>query len=142
MPFAEDMRQADDHEQRIRALEALVFLVPVEVYKHISSTGQNEVLVLDEPAYVYGWFLSNVNSAIPNYLKLFDKATAPVLGSDTPRMTVGIPEGSSANNEYSHGIKFDTGLGFALDSDPADAGSTGVIAEEVIVNLMYLPQSG
>ena len=131
-------RTLHDHETRIRTLEALTMLPPTETYKLISTASDNEHVILAEPGLVFGYFLSNVVSEAPAYIKLYNKITAPVLGTDVPQLTIAIPEGSSANNEYAHGIIFDVGIGIALSVDPDDAGTGQVAAEEVIVNLFYL----
>lgn len=85
---------------------------------------------------VGGWYLFN-NASSPRYVKLYNKATGPTVGSDTPKMTIGIPANSAANVEYSKGIYFDTGIGWAATTGVADADTGAPGANEVIGNLLY-----
>jgi hypothetical protein len=81
---------------------------------------------------------SNVNAA-PRYLKLYNKASAPSVGSDTPVHTFIIPgntDGAGTNIPVpACGLEFTTGIALALTTEATDAGSTGVAANEIVVNL-------
>jgi hypothetical protein len=83
---------------------------------------------------------SNVNAAA-RYLKLYDKASAPTVGTDVPVATFIIPgntAGAGTNIPLStYGMLFSTGIAFALTVEATDAGSTGVAASEIVVNYGY-----
>lgn len=64
----------------------------------------------------------------------FDKATPPVVGTDTARWTVYLPALTPANRVYPTGIRFPTGLTFALVADDAPGLMSGDIRE---LNLGY-----
>jgi hypothetical protein len=70
------------------------------------------------------------------YLKLYDKATAPTVGTDTPRKTIHIPASSSFNfelNDY-----FSKGIGYALTGAAADADTTALLAGDILaLNIDY-----
>lgn len=85
---------------------------------------------------VYGWYLFN-NASSPRYVKLYNKASAPTVGTDTPLVTIGIPANSAANVEYTTGITFDTGIGWAATTAVADSDTGAPGANEVIANLFY-----
>lgn len=73
------------------------------------------------------------------YLKLYNKATAPVCGTDTPLWTVPVPfaSGNAAGGfvlPLGGGLKFPSGLGFCITSGIAD-NNTGAAAAGVVVNL-------
>lgn len=85
---------------------------------------------------VGGWYAYNANASV-RYLKLYNKATSPTVGSDTPVMTIPIPAGAAANVEFGNGINFATGIGYATTTGVADADTGAVAANEIIINLFY-----
>jgi len=85
---------------------------------------------------VYGWYLYNAASSV-RYVKFYNKATAPTVGTDTPVMTVPIPQLSAANVEYNVGIAFATGIGIGATTGVADNDTGAPGANEVIVDIFY-----
>lgn len=107
--------------------------------KLISAATTNATSVKGSAGQVFGWFVSNTNAA-PRYLKLYNKATAPTVGTDTPLMTILIPgnaNGAGAVVEFTNGIVFSTGIALALTTGVSDADTTSVGASEIVVNLLY-----
>ena len=102
----------------------------------ISAATTNATNVKASGGQVYGWLVSNTNAAA-RYLKLYNKATAPTVGTDTPAMTILIPAGAAPPVEFSTGISFSTGIGFALTTGVADADTAAVSANEHVVHLFY-----
>ena len=80
--------------------------------------------------------VNNTNAAA-RYLKLYNKATAPVVGTDVPVATFALPAVNGINMEFSAGLAFPLGLGIGLTTGSADNNSTGVTAGESIVTLSY-----
>lgn len=85
-----------------------------------------------------------LTSIYPIYLKLYDKATAPVVGTDIPRLTLPLTSDTAYNGaalvaapsafEFSFsdvGITFFNGIAYALTKLPADADTTAIIAGDV-----------
>lgn len=69
------------------------------------------------------------NAATWAYLKLFNKASAPTPGTDTPLLQVAIPPGGTANFGASDiGIPFGTGIAVALTAGAALLDSTALAA--------------
>ena len=99
----------------------------------LDETGK---LIKGSAGQVYGWFLYN-NAATTRYVKFYNKATAPTVGTDTPVMTVPIPAGSGANVEYNVGIAFATGIGVGATATVADNSTSAPDANDVIVNIFY-----
>ena len=89
------------------------------------------------PGQVYGWYFYN-NASSTRYIKLYDKATAPVLASDTPLMTIPMPAGAAANVFNLHGIPFTNGIGWAATTGVADNDTGAPAANDVIANLYYV----
>lgn len=93
--------------------------------------------IKDSAGQIGGWYFYN-NSVNTIYVKLYNKATAPVLASDTPKMTIPIPAGSAANIEFTNGIEFDTGIGWATTTGVADDDTGAPAGNDLIANLLYI----
>jgi hypothetical protein len=107
-------------------------------YHLVSAASTNATSVKASAGQIYMITASNVNAA-PRYLKLYNKASAPSVGSDTPVHTFIIPgntDGAGTNIPVpACGLEFTTGIALALTTEATDAGSTGVAANEIVVNL-------
>jgi hypothetical protein len=80
--------------------------------------------------------VNNTNAAA-RYLKLYNKATAPTVGTDVPVLTIPLAATSANHISYPGGVKFATGIGFALTTGIADADTAAVSANEHVVNVIY-----
>lgn len=80
----------------------------------------------------------NTNAAV-RYLKLYNKATAPTVGTDTPVLTIPLPPTSIVNFSYPNGgFYFSTGIAYALTTGAADADTGAVGAADILgLNLAY-----
>jgi hypothetical protein len=109
-------------------------------YKLVSAATTNATSVKASAGTLYMVTASNVNAAA-RYLKLYNKASAPTVGTDTPVFTFIIPgntAGAGTNIPIPNvGINFATGIAFALTTEATDAGSTGVALSEIVINLAY-----
>lgn len=105
--------------------------------KLISAASTNATSVKASAGQVYGWYLSNASATVPVFVKLYNKASSPTVGTDVPVMTIMVPSGSAANVEYSQGIAFGTGIALAITGAVGDADSTSVAANETVVNLLF-----
>lgn len=85
---------------------------------------------------VYGWYLYN-DSASPRFVKLYDKATAPTVGTDAPKLTLPLPASAAANVSLHGGIEFALGIGLAATTGAADNNTGAPGANEVIANILY-----
>ena len=86
---------------------------------------------------LYGYFLSNLNGAAWRYVKFYNKASAPTVGTDTPVLVLALPPNGAANASFPAGINFSTGLAFAITAGVANSNTDAVAADEVVVNLAY-----
>jgi hypothetical protein len=82
---------------------------------------------------VFSIYLIN-NSAAVKYFKLYNKASAPTVGTDTPVAVVGIP--ASGNNFVMDGsawapLRFSTGIAYAITGAVTDADTTAVAVNDV-----------
>lgn len=106
------------------------------ISRTISAATTNATSAKASAGQVFGWYLSNANAST-RFFKLYNKASAPTVGTDTPVMTIPIPGGSGANVEFANGIAFATGIAYALTTGVADADTAAVAANEIVINLLY-----
>lgn len=107
--------------------------------KTTSAASTNATSLKASAGQVYSIQCFNVNAAV-RYLKLYNKASAPTVGTDTPVKTLAIPGNTAGAGfviSWPQGIAFGTGIAFALTTEATDAGTTGVAANEITVNIDY-----
>jgi hypothetical protein len=81
--------------------------------------------------------VANLTAAI-KFLKLYNKISAPTVGTDVPIMVIPIQANTTlpiVHNDI--GIYFSAGIAYAITGAIADADTTAVGANEVIVNMIY-----
>jgi hypothetical protein len=71
------------------------------------------------------------------YVKFYDKATAPVPGTDTPAFTVQVPANGSAIIPAGVAKPFLTGVGYGITGAAADSDTTAVTAGSVTGYLLW-----
>jgi hypothetical protein len=81
------------------------------------------------------------------FLKFYNKATAPTVGTDIPVVTLMLPATAAGTNAAPVniaevlgiiGYKFGTGIGMALTGAYADSDTTAIAAGQVNLNLFYI----
>jgi hypothetical protein len=88
---------------------------------------------------VYGIQGYNAVAAV-TYLKLYNKATTPTVGTDTPVKTFALPPSSAFALDWARGYEFTTGIGFGLTATGggADNSTTAVASGDVLgLNIDY-----
>ena len=108
-------------------------------YKLISVASTNANVVKASGGNLYSLIAIGLTSNI-RYLKLYNKATAPVVGTDVPLMTIPIPtnsQGAGVAIPFSLGVDFSLGIGIAITAGLADNDNTAVLANDVVINLTY-----
>jgi len=107
------------------------------ISKTISAASTNGTNVKGSAGLLYAILVSNVNAAV-RYLKLYDKATTPTVGTDTPVLTMLVPPSNGGFViQFPVGITFSNGIGFGLTTGVADNDTGAVSASEHVVNLIY-----
>jgi hypothetical protein len=112
----------------------------LSVSRTLSAASTNGTSVKASAGQVYSVYCHNTNAS-PRFLKLYNKASAPTVGTDTPVLTLPIP-GNAAGAGFvldtgGMGIAFGTGIALAITTGVADADTGAVAANEVVVNLLY-----
>ena len=86
-------------------------------------------------------FYATNEGATAAYIKLYNKATAPTVGTDVPEMTIPVPAAVSGVPGVAtipigfHGFRFALGLGIAITRNAVHTDTTAIGAGEVKVKL-------
>jgi hypothetical protein len=86
------------------------------------------------------FYASNIG-ATAAIVKLYNKATAPVVGTDTPEMIIPVPAAVGGVPGFAeitpgfNGHRFALGLGIAITGGMADSDTTAVAAGQVKVKI-------
>lgn len=96
----------------------------------------NSTLVKSSAGRVFKIFGFN-NKASAVFLKLYNKASAPTVGTDVPIMTIRLAASSNFTLELD-GHYFDTGIGYGISGAAADADTTALVAGDIVaLNIVY-----
>lgn len=119
----------------------LPFALPGSNQFHlVAANSNNSTLIRAGTVTVYGAQLGGIGAA-PAYLKLYDKATAPTCGTDTPSKVLIIPAASTAANgggsnvSIAFGAVHALGLGICVVTGIADSDNTAVAAATFLINI-------
>lgn len=107
------------------------------LYSKISTANNNSTNIKATAGTVYSISAGNINAAV-RYLKLYDKATAPTCGTDTPVMRIPLPTGgANVTREFPVGAAFANGIGICIVTGATDADNTSTAANEQFVEITY-----
>ena len=115
-------------------------LAPATPYTLNSLASTNIALILTGTSGLHAFYATNTG-ATAAFVKLYNKATAPVLASDVPAMIIPVPAAVSgvpgvATLPIGHnGFRFALGLGIAITGAVGDTDTTAVAAGQVKVML-------
>lgn len=101
--------------------------------KYLSAATTNSNLVMTGSVLLKTAVIGN-STATGYFLKLYNKATPPTCGTDTPVQTVPVPANQTLPIDFGNGTIFPLGLGFCLTGAIADNDTTAAAAG-VAVNL-------
>jgi len=103
-----------------------------------SAATNNLVAVKATAGTLYGARAFNAGAAVA-YLKLYNKATAPVLATDVPVMVLPIAAGAYADIDVGVlGSRFTLGIAIATTGLAADTDATAVAAAQLKITLDYI----
>jgi hypothetical protein len=95
-------------------------------YRVTSVAATTNPTVIKASAGVLGSIMIGNSAGVTYYLKFYDKATAPTVGTDTPVRTVTIVSASLTREIITLGQAFNNGIAFAITTGIAD-NDTGAI---------------
>lgn len=109
----------------------------------VAAASVNATIVAAAPALqmlrVIGGQINNTTAAWI-YLKIFDKATAPAVGTDTPVLNLGVPPGGQLDLTDmcgTDGLGLSLGLAYAITGAIALLDATVLTAGAASINLTY-----
>lgn len=109
---------------------------PPATYTLNSAASTNLTSVATGARTVFSISASNVNAAA-RYLKIYNKASAPVLASDRPVLTIALPANGTVHLPMTMGMFFSNGIALATTTGTADTDTAAVAANEIKVVISY-----
>jgi hypothetical protein len=110
------------------------------IQRILSAASTNATSIKASAGQVYTIYATNLNAAV-RYLKLYNKASSPTVGTDTPVMTLPIPASTTGAgfvlDTGGMGITFSNGIAMAITTGVADSDTGAVAANEIVINLLY-----
>ena len=113
---------------------------PATPYILNSAATTNGALIASGTSGLHAFYSSNIG-ATAAFVKLYNKATAPTVGTDVPAMVLRVPAAVSGEPGVctlpigTQGFRFALGLGIAITGAVADNSTTAVAAGQVKVML-------
>jgi hypothetical protein len=103
-----------------------------------SAASTNAAVVKATAGNLYGSIMTNAGASTA-YLKLYNKTTAPTVGTDIPVAVIVIPAGQTVSTNFgSLGLRFTSGIGRAITGGIAHTDTTAVAAAQVFGSLSYV----
>lgn len=103
-----------------------------------SAATTNAVAVKASAGTVYAVAVTNTSATV-KYLKIYNKATAPTVGTDVPLITIPIAPTAIANITWADkGLRFATGIGIATTTGIAYTDTTAVAANDLQITISYI----
>lgn len=107
-------------------------------YKLLSAASTNATSLKASAGQLNYLHVTNRHASAIAYLKFYNKASAPTVGTDTPVQVYPIPPSYGGFNiALAPGLDFSTGIAFAITLGVADSDTAAVAANDVVVNLGY-----
>lgn len=109
----------------------------VQQYSLISAATTNANVIKATPGRVYGYQISNTNAAA-RYIKLYNKATAPTVGTDTPVRRICVPAGQTVSYHCPAGLDgFTAGIGIGTTTGALDSDTAALGLADCLINIDY-----
>lgn len=106
-------------------------------YKLIAAASTNATNLKNVAGTIGGIVAINLTAAV-KFLKIYNKATAPTVGTDVPVFTIPIPASTDGNGfVWNVPITLSAGISFAITGAAADNDTTALTAGDVVVNIAY-----
>jgi hypothetical protein len=109
-------------------------------FSYVATATTNATLVAGRPADLTGWSVVNTSAAV-KYVRVFNKATAPVPASDAALIVLRIPLAAGQRSDVqiaSNGEWMSAGLAFNITGAAADTDTTVTAAGDVTVAFFYV----
>ena len=104
----------------------------------MKSAATTNATIVRAAATVLGSLEAENRSASIRYLKIYNKATAPTVGTDTPLWTIMLPANSVRNVTIpAFGLRLSAGFALAITAGLYDSDVAAVAADEISLNWSY-----
>lgn len=101
-----------------------------------SAASTNATSVKTSTGQIFGYALHN-STASAKFVKLYNKASAPTVGTDIPVLTIIVPANGSESFSTSLGVTFATGIAYAVTGAIGDTDTTVTAIDDVTGALFY-----
>lgn len=105
-------------------------------FKLIAANTTNATSLKASAGQIYSISIVNAAAAL-RYVKFYNKASAPTVGTDTPVYVIGLAATSSVQLAIDPGLTFTTGIAFATTTGIADSDATAVAANDLAISIGY-----
>lgn len=103
----------------------------------VSAATTNATSVKNSNGNIGNIILTNT-SATMKFFKLYNKASAPTVGTDVPVAIIGIPPTNSVSITMGQGLRLSTGIAYAITGAVAVSDTTAVALNDVAVHIDYV----
>jgi hypothetical protein len=105
-----------------------------------SAASTNLTSVKASAGVLGGLVLCNNHASADRFIKFYNKASAPVIASDTARLvfTIAIPAGQVRQIDFPPGINFSTGIAYAITGAVGETDTTAIAVDDVTGFLAFL----
>jgi hypothetical protein len=77
-------------------------------------------------------------AAATRYVKIYDKASAPTVGTDTPVLTFAVPATTAFSLDFPFGVRLATGIAYAMTTGAPHADTGALTAGDILgLNVIY-----
>lgn len=104
--------------------------------KVASAATTNATSVKASPGRVVGFVLCNTTAAF-KFFRLYNKASAPTVGTDSPAVIIGLPPNSTITRSLEGGAAYSLGIAYSITNLVGDLDATAVAANDVIGAVYY-----
>jgi hypothetical protein len=113
--------------------------LPVPTMSTINSAATtNATSIKASAGTVFSIMVSNTGGAAA-FVKLYNKASAPTVGTDVPVITISVPASGTVTLPLGVvGVRFTTGIALAITNLAADSDTTAVAANQVKSLISYI----
>lgn len=108
-----------------------------DMYEVVSAASNNAASIKGSAGVVVGYYVANTGTDF-RYVKLYDKASSPSPGSDTPKWVIGVPAASAAHISLLYPLTFSSGIGIAIVVGISNTDNTSVAASELVASIAYI----
>jgi hypothetical protein len=113
-----------------------------KVHFKSSANSTNATSVKNSSGAIFNMIIHNTHSGGGSgsaiAFRLYDKATAPVVGTDVPMVVIHVSANSSKEINFTSGITFTNGIAYSITDGDALLDATVVTADGVQVYIGYM----